>query len=175
MDFAPQRLLFHADYSSSTEVCENILIFCSKNPGSWEVSAWIWQSYVVLRACSLACRDWLPRSRLKLYSIVILTDSSRFDNFADTVVTNPFLADIILELRVRSHHKYILITSIELTTVLRSVRSLVFDTRLLLYPPRFNELVGRFPIRTLSIWDLSIFPSWSALFALVSLMTSCAA
>ncbi|KAI0633162.1 hypothetical protein C8Q77DRAFT_1059126 [Trametes polyzona] len=44
------------------------------------------------------------------------------------------------------------------------VRFLVFDTDATLYPPKYLALTAQYPITSLSIWDLSIFPSWSSLF-----------
>lgn len=146
------------------EVFETIIDFCRREPGLWESPQWIWQSYARLTACSLTCKDWLPRSRRNLYTIVILTDRPRFDTFAISIFQNLFLGNLVREVRVQSHDTYIPFAMSELLQKLPHVRSLVFDADISLYPHSYMVLVSRYPITSLSIWDLSIFPSWATLF-----------
>ncbi len=146
------------------EVCESIIDLCRREPGLWESPQWIWQSYARLTACSLTCKDWLPRSRRSLYTIVILTDPPRFDTFASSIFRNPFLGDFVREVRVQSHNAYIPFAMSELLQKLPNVYSLVFDTDISLYPTSYMVLMSQYPITCLSIWVLSLFPSWATLF-----------
>lgn len=150
--------------SLPVEISELIIDFCRRDPGTWEGPKWIWQSYAKLRACSLTCKAWLPRSRRNLFTIVVLTDLDRFQVFAACVFQDPFLAELVREFRVQAHQRYIPFAMAELIGKLPRVRSLVFDSDLSLYPPSYKVLLAQYPITTLSIWDLSIFPSWSSLF-----------
>ncbi|OJT09752.1 hypothetical protein TRAPUB_13783 [Trametes pubescens] len=52
----------------------------------------------------------------------------------------------------------------ELLQKLPNVYSLVFDTDISLYPTSYMVLMSQYPITCLSIWVLSLFPSWATLF-----------
>lgn len=61
-----------------TEVCEEIISFVAK--GEW--------SQKTLRACTLVCRSWLPRSRIELFRYPHVEDKG-ICKFVDTVTTYP--------------------------------------------------------------------------------------
>lgn len=59
-----------------------------------------------LHSCTLVCRDWVPKSRIQLYKLVVLDNKRRAVGFATTVAAAPPLGQYTQELRVNLKEKH---------------------------------------------------------------------
>lgn len=117
-------------------------------------------SYDTLRACSLTCVDWLPRSRFNLYSVVTFTRSNQVDKLCATLASNPCLGKYVRALRIDHCEgdmprvmEYIPFARYELVSRIPNVRILALrgvDWRV--YPPRYHVLASCDPITELFMW-----------------------
>lgn len=78
------------------EVCENVIDYVSFD--SWTTVEFS-QSYPTtsqsLHACTLVCRDWLPRARINLYRYIHLDSKHKTAQFVWTLSTRPPLGEYV--------------------------------------------------------------------------------
>ncbi len=131
------------------EVCEEIIDNCRSfmDGGDWSLE----ESYQVLRACSLACQAWLPRSRLRLYSVLLFRRHRDVGSYLKTLAAYPFLADLPRTMVIDSAQEYIPFASEELAQRLPNIRTLWLVLGWARYPPKDLTIVGQYPITQLYI------------------------
>ncbi|KAI0640799.1 hypothetical protein C8Q79DRAFT_1015021 [Trametes meyenii] len=168
------------------EVGEQVIDWCHRAIYS---AIWIPEVqavYDVLRACCLTCRTWLPRSRLNLYSVIMLRTYDQVGLFLKTIIAHRFLADFAHTLHVRYYYTsdsdmpvqeaeckpedgcgYVPFAHPELVRNLRNLRSLVLGPVLMwdAFPPDYHRLIAGWSITELrlSAW----FQTLTHLFHLV--------
>ncbi|KAI0676067.1 hypothetical protein C8Q78DRAFT_367116 [Trametes maxima] len=177
--------MFHRPHLPD-EICETVIDWCHQAIYSAVWIPEIQAVYDVLLSCCLACRIWLPRSRLNLYSVIMLRTYDQVGLFLKTVIAHPFLADFVHTLHVRYYYTsdlgvpiqeaeckpedgcgYVPFAHPGLVQNLRNLRSLVLGPVLMwdAFPPGYHRLISGWPITELrlSVW----FQSLTHLFHLV--------
>ncbi|KAI0673240.1 hypothetical protein C8Q78DRAFT_1023775 [Trametes maxima] len=113
------------------------------------------KSYRVLCCCCLVCQAWLPRSRLNLYSVVILQDYYHVEQLLYSLASHPFLADHAHTLVVAPGFfpTHIPFARSEIVLQLHNVKNLVICVDWKLYPPHYVRLLAAYAsVTSLSIW-----------------------
>ncbi len=137
------------------DVCERIIDSCNSCPRFFYP-----QHLADLGACALTCQDWLPRSRLNLYSSVRLRNARQLYAFLNTIAAHPFLADFVQELVVgrstmtpdNPSERYLPFAHAALVSALRGVRRLhLCHYQWQAHHPRYIQLAARYPIVELSL------------------------
>lgn len=131
------------------EVCEEIIDNCRSflDGGDWAPE----ESYQVLLACSLTCQAWLPRSRLRLYSVLLFRHHRDVGSLLETVTAHPFLADLPRTMCIHSTQEYIPFADPELTQKLPRIRTLWLIVNWAHYPPKYEAMVEQYSIIQLYI------------------------
>lgn len=84
------------------EVCELIIDFVNASFVGFNHETDI-ERRNTLRACSLVCRCWRPRSQLHLYHFVVLDDKKQLELWARSIRQNPELATYIHDVSLRGN------------------------------------------------------------------------
>ena len=85
-------------------------------------------TYATLRACSLTCKAWHPRSRKNLFRFVQLSTETQVDLLIRTLVEQPFLAGFVVGMEhyepPEARTNYVPLSRAPLPQILRNCRSL---------------------------------------------------
>lgn len=140
------------------EVCEKIIDHYHIDISSFPDERSLEESYPHLLACCLTCRAWRTRSRLRLYSIVVLRRYQDVDRLLQAITLNPSLASIPYALWITHVNTtsqidcYIPFANPNLVQALPNVRVLLLNNVYRKhYPPRYHLLASRLPIIELRI------------------------
>ena len=74
------------------EICELIIDIIKEEHQSRNISGRIQTS--TLNACCLTCRDWLPKARKHLYTVVWLS-ANKINKFTRSISSNPSIGDLV--------------------------------------------------------------------------------
>ncbi|EIW58659.1 uncharacterized protein TRAVEDRAFT_29164, partial [Trametes versicolor FP-101664 SS1] len=129
------------------EVCEEIIDSCRSflDGGDWPPE----ESYQVLRSCSLTCLAWLPRSRLRLYSVLLFRRHRDVGSYLETLAAYPFLGDLPRTMVINSTEEYIPFASEELAQRLPNIRTLWLAVGGALYSSKYLAMAGQYSITQL--------------------------
>ncbi|EIW58662.1 uncharacterized protein TRAVEDRAFT_29168, partial [Trametes versicolor FP-101664 SS1] len=129
------------------EVCEEIIDNCRSflDDGDWSLE----ESYQVLHACSLTCQAWLPRSRLRLYSVLLFRRHRDVGSYLETLATYPFLGDLPRTMVINSTEECIPFANEELAQRLPNIRTLWLAVDMALYSSKYLAMAGQYSITQL--------------------------
>ncbi|RPD63495.1 hypothetical protein L227DRAFT_561608 [Lentinus tigrinus ALCF2SS1-6] len=133
------------------EVCEHIIDSCYVEHAVFESPL-----YDTLRACALVCSGWVFRARLNLYYHVWLRGPLTPDLLERTLNSIPHLGYLIHVLtvgvpEVKPTAPYISFARGTFLRLFTNVKYLILNGNLHEYPPRYRQLLRKFPITVLKL------------------------
>lgn len=148
------------------DICEEIIDACGQEN-------FIRSRYLILSACALTCKGWHPRSRYNLFQRVRFRHTNQIKRFLEAITTQPFLADLVVELHVtpaEAHrHGFFPFADPLLVQKLHSVQKLALrQFQWISLPPKYTTIyIGKYTSVTCLEVHNNVFNSGGDLIRLV--------
>lgn len=148
------------------DICEEIIDACGQEN-------FIRSRYLILSACALTCKGWHPRSRYNLFQRVRFRHPNQIIRFLESITTQPFLADLVVELHVtpaEAHrHGFFPFADPLLVQKLHSVQKLALrQFQWISLPPKYTTIyIGKYTSVTCLEVHNNVFNSGGDLIRLV--------